>query len=402
MIVACQHCDYLVSISDLGEQQRAVCPHCGNVLATTQRNYTQWIAAFSLSSIIFLLLSLQPHFISYAQHGLKQTISLMAAIMQLAENYSVFLAALLSVSIVILPLAASALILMVHTPIWQKLNPHNARAVAKFIMTLRPLNLADIFLVAVLISAFKLTAFAEIEVGLGFWAYILFVLCFIETLSLLSQHQLWQLQQAHFTPTIEHCAKRASSQQLKQCQVCQQISRNEHCPRCLAKLSYRKNNSVSRSAAWMLTSLVFLIPALSFPIMDTINLGLHTPATIYGGVEVLWQNGSYPIAIVIFIASICIPLLKAGTLFYLLYRVKRPANPKVTAKFYRALEAVGKWSMIDVFVVILLVSLVQLGTVLSVEPQPGIVFFTAMVICQIFAVNNFDPRLLWDSLNKHE
>ncbi|KNC66188.1 paraquat-inducible protein, partial [Pseudoalteromonas rubra] len=96
MIVACQHCDFLVSIQDLGEQQRAVCPHCGNVLATTQRNYTQWIAAFSLSSIIFLLLSLQPHFISYAQHGLKQTISLMAAIMQLAKHYSVFLAALLS------------------------------------------------------------------------------------------------------------------------------------------------------------------------------------------------------------------------------------------------------------------------------------------------------------------
>jgi paraquat-inducible protein A len=116
----------------------------------------------------------------------------------------------------------------------------------------------------------------------------------------------------------------------------------------------------------------------------------------------MWQSGSYPIAILIFLASICIPIIKAGALFYLIIQSRRCTHPKRASTIYRWLEIMGKWSMIDVFVVIILVSLVQLGTVLSVEPQIGIVFFTIMVLCQIVAVNSFDPRILWDEFHNHE
>ncbi|WP_063356207.1 PqiA/YebS family transporter subunit [Pseudoalteromonas luteoviolacea] len=400
MIIACQHCDHLVSIAQMGKQQRAVCPHCGNVLANCRVDYNQSINAFGLSSILFLLVSLHPHFISYAQHGLKQSISLIEAISLLATNFSALLAGLLSFTILVMPMAALLLILLAHSPLWKHLNPHNARIFVRALMLLKPLNLADIFLVAVLISAFKLTEFAEIEVGLGFWAYVLFVLCFIETLSLLSKEQLWEREQQTFCPDEKTCSPRALQQNLKQCHVCGQLSDSVHCPRCMTKLKFRKTNSLAKSTAWMITAMVLLIPALALPIMDTINLGLHTKATIYSGVEVMWHAGSYPVAILIFVASICIPIVKGIALFYLVYQVRRCTHPKLASKLYRALEFMGKWSMIDVFVVILLVSLVQLGTVLSVEPQSGIVFFTAMVLCQIISVNHFDPRLLWDNLKQ--
>ncbi|WP_342585978.1 PqiA/YebS family transporter subunit [Pseudoalteromonas luteoviolacea] len=402
VITACQHCDYLVSIAHMDKHQRAICPHCGNTLANCKIDYNQSINAFGLSSILFLLVSLHPHFISYAQHGLKQSISLIEAISLLATNFSALLAGLLAFTILLMPLAALILIMLAHSPFWRHLNPSNARIIVRALMLLKPLNLADIFLVAVLISAFKLTEFAEIEVGLGFWSYILFVLCFIETLSLLSKEQLWEREQITYCPDEKTCAPRALQQSLKKCHVCGQLSKDEYCPRCTTKLKFRKSNSLEKSAAWMITAMVLLVPALALPIMDTINLGLHTKATIYSGVEVMWHSGSYPVAILIFVASICIPIVKGITLFYLIYQVKKCTKPKLASKLYRALEFMGKWSMIDVFVVILLVSLVQLGTVLSVEPQSGIVFFTAMVLCQIISVNHFDPRLLWDNLNKNE
>jgi paraquat-inducible protein A len=116
----------------------------------------------------------------------------------------------------------------------------------------------------------------------------------------------------------------------------------------------------------------------------------------------MWGSGSYPISILIFIASICIPIIKAIALFYLVSQAKKCSRPKRASQIYRWLEIMGKWSMIDVFVVIILVSLVQLGTVLSVEPQIGIVFFTIMVLCQIVSVNSFDPRILWDKFHNHD
>ena len=114
---------------------------------------------------------------------------------------------------------------------------------------------------------------------------------------------------------------------------------------------------------------------------------------------ILWASGSYPIAIIIFLASVVVPLAKALVLSFLCFMVTRPANrqTKNYTRVYQLTEFIGKWSMIDVFVVAILVALVQLGNLMSVTPGIGTVFFTTMVICQMLAAHAFDPRLLWDS-----
>jgi paraquat-inducible protein A len=294
------------------------------------------------------------------------------------------------------------LVLLISSHYWQDLNPHNARYLARLLNKTKTLNLADIFLVAVLVSVFKLMSLADIGFGLGFWAYILFVICFIETLSLIDETELWERQQSLFQPVLLHDGKSAKAEKLKQCLTCAQLTRETHCSRCYSRTYYRKPNSQQRAVAWMVTALILLVPANILPIMNTVNLGNNTPATIFSGVVVMWGSGSYPISILIFIASICIPIIKAIALFYLVSQAKKCSRPKRASKIYRWLEIMGKWSMIDVFVVIILVSLVQLGTVLSVEPQIGIVFFTIMVLCQIVSVNSFDPRILWDKFHNHD
>ncbi|TMN86900.1 paraquat-inducible protein [Pseudoalteromonas phenolica] len=402
MILACKQCDSLVRVSSLGEQQRAICPCCGNQIVSYQANQQQWLIAFSLTTLLFLLSSLYPTFISFSQHGLVQQISLWQAFDLLADKYSLVLSGIFVFSIFLIPLFICLLVLLISSHYWQDLNPHNARYLARLLNKTKTLNLADIFLVAVLVSVFKLMSLADIGFGLGFWAYILFVVCFIETLSLINETELWERQQMFFQPALLHDGKSARAQELRQCLTCAQLTRESHCPRCYTKTYYRKPNSAQRAIAWMITAAVFLIPANILPIMNTINLGNDTPATIFSGVVVMWESGSYPIAILIFIASICIPIAKAIALFYLILESKKCTNPKRASKIYRWLEIMGKWSMIDVFVVIILVSLVQLGTVLSVEPQIGIVFFTIMVLCQIVSVNSFDPRILWDKFHNHD
>ena len=402
MILACKQCDSLVRISSLGEHQRAICPNCGNEVVSYQSNKQQWMLAFSLTTLMFLFSSLHPTFITFNQHGLEQSISLWGAFSLIANKFSVSLAVIFSLSIFVIPLTICILLLLINSTLWKNLNPHNARHLAKFLNKICEFNLTDIFLVAVLVSVFKLMTLADISFGMGFWAYILFVLCFIETLSLIDNAELWERQQMLFQPTLLHNAQSAKGQELKQCLICSQLTRESRCPRCYSMTHFRKPNSANRAIAWMLTASVLLIPANLLPIMNTINLGNEIPATIFSGIVVMWQSGSYPIAIIIFIASICIPIFKALALFYLVVQSKKCTFPTRSTLIYRWLEIMGKWSMIDVFVVIILVSLVQLGSVLSVEPKLGIVFFTIMVICQIIAVNSFDPRILWDQYHNHE
>ena len=133
--------------------------------------------------------------------------------------------------------------------------------------------------------------------------------------------------------------------------------------------------------------------------MYTTSLGDESPSTLIGGVIILWQAGSYPIAVIIFLASVVVPLAKALILSFLCWLVSKPANSQTKGytKVYQLTEFIGKWSMIDVFVVAILVALVQLGNLMSVTPGLGTVFFTIMVICQMLAAHAFDPRLLWDS-----
>ena len=196
----------------------------------------------------------------------------------------------------------------------------------------------------------------------------------------------------------------AASQGLASCHLCLKLAPEHlhHCPRCGTAMHLRKHNSVERTLALLFTAVILYIPANVLPIMITDQLGQSEESTIIGGVVLLIKLGSIPIAAIIFIASVMVPLGKLIMMFYLCWSLKRgvPGTERQRTVFYRVTELMGKWSMIDVFVVAILVALVHLGGVLVIRPGVAAMAFAGVVIVTMIAAECFDPRLMWDQLEQ--
>ena len=171
------------------------------------------------------------------------------------------------------------------------------------------------------------------------------------------------------------------------------------CPRCGTRLHFRKPNSIMRTWALIIAAFIFYIPANVLPITHVISFGKAQSDTIMSGVIYFVKSGSWPIALVIFVASVFVPLLKLFLLTYLLIsvQVKSQWRPKDRTRLYRITEAVGRWSMVDIYVVTILVALVKLGSLATMQAGAGAIFFAGVVVITIFAAMSFDPRLIWDT-----
>ena len=188
------------------------------------------------------------------------------------------------------------------------------------------------------------------------------------------------------------------------CHECQQLNRPPagqppRCRRCGARLHGRRPNSIARTWALLLSAALLYIPANLLPIMSVHMLGRGSPATIMGGVIELIQAGMLPIALVVFVASILVPSFKLLGIALLLYSVQRHQvmSPRQRILMYRFIEWIGRWSMLDIFVIAILVALVSFGNLASIEAGAGALAFAAVVILTMLAAITFDPRLIWDN-----
>lgn len=197
---------------------------------------------------------------------------------------------------------------------------------------------------------------------------------------------------------------RGISQGLASCHICEKVSpiSDGKCPRCGGHLHTRKRDSINRTMALMIAAAILYVPANLLPILTIRELGIAREKTIISGLIEFWEMGSYPIAIVIFSASVLIPLLKISALFWLCAAAKGmiPYSAKMLGKVYWITELMGRWSMVDIFVVAILVAMVQIGNYMTVTPGPGALAFAGVVILTMLAAMSFDPRLLWDQLER--
>ncbi len=200
----------------------------------------------------------------------------------------------------------------------------------------------------------------------------------------------------------------ARSQGMVGCHACRLLvglssgaSAGAVCPRCRAPLHSRKVNSIRRCWALLFGAAILYIPANVLPIMTTKYLGNSEPDTIMSGVLFLLED-EWPLALVVFVASIVVPLLKLVVLGYLLYSVQSGSSWRALdrTRLYRIAEAIGRWSMVDIYVVTILVALVRLDQLASVDAEIGVVFFGAVVVLTILAAQSFDPRLIWDRMEE--
>ncbi len=170
------------------------------------------------------------------------------------------------------------------------------------------------------------------------------------------------------------------------------------CPRCGAAVHRRKPNSIARTWALLIAAVVFYVPANLFPVMTVISLGKAQSDTIMSGAIYLLHHGMWPLALVVFGASVVVPMLKMAALGYLLVSTQRGSRARTVdrTRIYRITEAVGRWSMVDIYVVTILVALVNLGNLATIEAGAGALFFGGVVVLTMLAAESFDPRLIWD------
>lgn len=201
----------------------------------------------------------------------------------------------------------------------------------------------------------------------------------------------------------------ASQMGLCTCHGCGSLSqliagiREMRCRRCGSALHLRKPNSIARTWAFLIAAYIMYVPANVLPIMKTGSLFGSQSDTIMSGVAYLWHSGSWHLALVVFIASVVVPLAKMLCLTFLLVSVQRGWTERAfeRTKLYRVLEFVGPWSMLDVYVVTILVALVQLKSLATIQPGPAAAAFGAVVVLTMFAAMAFDPRLLWEPKEAH-
>jgi paraquat-inducible protein A len=177
-----------------------------------------------------------------------------------------------------------------------------------------------------------------------------------------------------------------------------------YCPRCGNELAFRRHEAMERTWALIIAAAICYVPANLLPVMTSITVMGAQADTIIGGVILLYRTGSWHLALIVLIASVIIPLAKLFALAYLLITVQRRSakSNRERVQLYRLVEFIGRWSMLDVFVIAFVVALVQLKPLMAAQPRYGILFFAAVVILTIFASQSFDPRLIWDSANKME
>lgn len=194
---------------------------------------------------------------------------------------------------------------------------------------------------------------------------------------------------------------------LMSCHVCGQLAAQPEgrahglrCPRCGAPMHMRKPASLSTTWALIAAAVLLYIPANLLPMMVTASLLGSQQDTIMSGVVFLWQSGSWPLAAVVFFASVMVPLLKILALIYLVISVQRRSRHNLIqrTRLYRLVEFVGRWSMLDIYVITILVALVQFQGLATIQAGPAAVAFGAVVVLTMFAAMSFDPRLIWDPL----
>lgn len=196
-----------------------------------------------------------------------------------------------------------------------------------------------------------------------------------------------------------------TSMRLVCCHACSALSPQSfeglRCPRCGAALHSRKQDSQARAWAFLIAAMILHVPANLLPIMVTQSIDGTSSATIFSGVVYFWVSGSKALAVLVLIPSMVVPLLKMMALMLLLLSVRLRTTWRIRqqTRLYRLVETIGRWSMLDVFVVALLSSLIRAGALATVTPGAGLLAFACVVVLTMLASHSFDPRLLWDSLD---
>nr|WP_146163845.1 paraquat-inducible protein A [Vibrio splendidus] len=407
---SCIECGLVSQFRELPSGSEASCPRCHHTLCSIGASKGQGVMAYAVASLITLVMSLTFPYMSFSVQGISQQITLYQAVDMMNRLDNSLIAALLFLAVIFLPayFLISAIWFYSLTEKRRTHSPNLSRLAIFILKTLswvKPWLMVDVFLIGVLVSWIKIAALADVSMGISFWAFGIYAMLVVKTISLVDFDWIWDRL---IPPKPLHESVTGSLFQKHDhlvCHVCGQVhlydEQLSQCSRCHVHL-HRFNPTKNLQIAWalLLTSIIFYIPANLYPMMYTSAFGTSEGSTIIEGVIILWNMGSYPVALIILLASVFIPMAKMIALAYLYWNAKRVQGLPVDEatrflKIYRVTEFIGRWSMIDIFVVAILVALVQLDGLMAIYPGPAALSFAAVVIFTMLSAMIFDSRIIW-------
>ncbi|WP_075181981.1 membrane integrity lipid transport subunit YebS [Pantoea sp. 1.19] len=391
----CPQCDTLFSLPNVKSTQSAFCPRCdARILQGRDWSVTR-LTAMALTMLLLMPLAFAEPLLEIRLLGTRITASLLEGIVQMTRAGHVLTAAMVTFCSIGAPLTLALSLLYLN--LGRRLGM-NLRPVLLMLDRLKEWVMLDIYLVGVAVASIKVKEFADISVGAGLVAFLLLTMLSLLTLIHLNMEQLWQ----RFYPQAEAHAPANALQVCLNCHYTGLPDDRGRCPRCHTPLHHRRRHSLQKAWAALIASIVLLIPANLLPISIIYVNGSRQEDTILSGVMSL-ASGNVPVALVVFVASILVPFTKVLVLMGLLLSIHFDCAQglRTRIRLLRAIRWIGRWSMLDLFVIALTLSLVNRDQLLAFTMGPAAFYFGAAVILTILAVEWLDSRLLWDAHGSH-
>jgi paraquat-inducible protein A len=402
-LIACHECDLIHRVDAVPEGSVARCSRCGALLYQHKRDSLERTLALTVTGLILFVVANAFPFLGFKLQAQVHETILITGVQELYHQGMWILATVVLLTTIVMPAAQMMGLLYVLVPLRLNRLPWKLKEVFRLIQSLRPWAMMEVFMLGILVSIVKLAKMATIVPGIAAFAFMALIFVLAASLAVLDPHAVWE--KIKIQENIRGIpVARAHPISCHTCHLlCRFPSHGGHgltCPRCGTPLHRRKPDSIARTWALILAAAIFYIPANVLPITIVTSLGKKQADTIISGVMYFISSGMWPIALVIFVASVFVPLLKLLVLGYLSFSVQRKSvwRPVDRTKIYRMAEVVGRWSMVDVYVVTILVAMVNLGALATIEAGPAAVYFCGVVIITMLAAMSFDPRLIWDQM----
>jgi paraquat-inducible protein A len=393
----CPGCGLLQTVPPLSRGMTAVCTRCHTRLHRATGHALESSIAITLAALILLLITSVTAMLSVSTAGIDLSAGLLSGPEELMRRGMSSLAMVVVFVTLIAPFGKLIFTLYVLIRAHERQPPAHLRRVFVWAEKLRPWSMIEVFVFGVFVAYTKLADLVTLRLDVGVYALLALTIAIIWADSGLHHEAVWR-KIGGKAPEVAPGTPGAVG-----CETCGMVGvpHGEHaqCQRCESPLHRRKPNSISRTWALVIAAAVLYVPANLYPVLTVVQMGAGAPSTILGGVEELFAAGLYPLAALVFLASIAVPMLKLVGLTFLLIMAQagRPEWLRDRTRLYYIVRFVGRWSMIDIFMESLLGALVRFGALVTIEPGFGAVAFCAVVILTMIAAETFDPRLMWDA-----
>ncbi|MFQ5974525.1 MAG: PqiA/YebS family transporter subunit [Alphaproteobacteria bacterium] len=400
-LVECHDCGLMLRTREVPKRTKAECPRCAAVLYRGHNpNIDHQIALLLAGLILFAIANFYP-FITFELEGRRQTSNLITGVVEFFDRGLAPLALVVLLATIVIPLIKLLATLYVLLGVGLGHRSPHLCTVFRFVEILHPWAMMEVFLLGILVAYVKLVDLATLVLGPAIFAFGALIVVIVAADAALEPRQIWKA----IDPRRGGAGVEAGRRDLVACHSCALLfpsppRGHAACPRCGAPGHRRKPNSLTRTWALVLTAVILYIPANVFPVMTVISFGRGEPDTILSGVKALIEANMWPLAAIVFFASITVPVLKLLGLTFLMLSVHRRSTwrPRDRTRLYRVIESVGRWSMIDIFMISILIALVKLGSIATIEPGVGATSFAGVVVITMIASMTFDPRLMWDRM----